>query len=387
MEMPDRGFSDREFRARLSKAQNAMTGAGLDALLLTTHPDFYYFTGYLTRFWESPTRPWFLIVPQCGEPIAVIPSIGAPLMASTWIDDIRTWSAPDLKDDGVSLLAETLREVLGKGRLGIPDGHETHLRMPVADFERLKACLPAITFAGDADIVHNLRMIKSEAEIAKIAHACAIADRAFGRVREIAQLGEMLDVVFRRFQMLGLEEGADWVSYLAGGAGADGYRDVISPARSVSLAAGDVLMLDTGLVWDGYFCDFDRNFSVGEPAHSIANAHMQLIEASDAGFEATRPGQRACDVFSTMERVLARDTSHVLSGRLGHGLGMQLTEKPSLLATDETVLQPGMVLTLEPSIPTHNGCMLVHEENVVVTETGAAYLSNPVRGEMENLMA
>jgi Xaa-Pro aminopeptidase len=69
--------------------------------------------------------------------------------------------------------------------------------------------------------------------------------------------------VFRRFQMLCLEEGADWVPYLAGAAGQGGYFDVISPATDAPLAPGDVLMLDTGAIRDGYFCDFDRNYSVG----------------------------------------------------------------------------------------------------------------------------
>ncbi|MEL7429159.1 MAG: aminopeptidase P family N-terminal domain-containing protein, partial [Pseudomonadota bacterium] len=84
-----------------------MAAQGLDGLLLTTAPELYYFTGYLTRFWESPSRPWFLIVPVSGKPVAVIPGIGAALMGTTWIDDIRTWNAPDLEDDGVSQRSDT----------------------------------------------------------------------------------------------------------------------------------------------------------------------------------------------------------------------------------------------------------------------------------------
>ena len=118
---------------------------------------------------------------------------------------------------------------------------------------------------GDYGLMWALRMIKSPAEIAKIETACAIGGRAFARVPEIAQEGAVLDEVFRKFQVLCLDEGADWVPYLAGGAEQGGYADVISPARSVPLAAGDVLMLDTGLIWDGYFCDFDRNWSIGTP--------------------------------------------------------------------------------------------------------------------------
>ncbi|MFW2345346.1 MAG: aminopeptidase P family N-terminal domain-containing protein [Brevundimonas mediterranea] len=73
-----RGFETSEFAARTAKAQAMMANHGLAALLLTTEPDVRYFTGYLTRFWESPTRPWFLIVPAHGKPVAVADVLSAP---------------------------------------------------------------------------------------------------------------------------------------------------------------------------------------------------------------------------------------------------------------------------------------------------------------------
>jgi len=71
-----RGFNIDQFEKRTLKAQRLMQQHGLDALLLTTETNVRYFTGFLTRFWESPTRPWYLIIPLKGKPIAVIPSIG-----------------------------------------------------------------------------------------------------------------------------------------------------------------------------------------------------------------------------------------------------------------------------------------------------------------------
>ena len=212
-----RGFDTQEFIARTERAQDLMATAGLSALLLTTEPEVRYFTGFLTRFWESPTRPWFVIVPASGPPVAVIPSIGAALMEQTWIDDIRTWSAPTPGDDGLTLLADTLRETVPQGEtIGCPDGIETHIRMPLADLTRLGGMIGRRRIASDKGILRRMRMIKSQAEIAKIETACAIAGRAFARVPEIATAGTPLDQVFRRFQMLCLDEGADWVPYLGG---------------------------------------------------------------------------------------------------------------------------------------------------------------------------
>ncbi|MBW4710010.1 Xaa-Pro peptidase family protein [Roseobacter sp. YSTF-M11] len=382
-----RGFPTSEYEARVGKAQRLMAEAGLAALLLTTEPEVRYFTGFLTRFWESPTRPWFLILPAAGRPVAVIPSIGAHLMGQSWITDIRTWRSPDYGDDGLSLLTDAFKELVPpSGKIGVPSALESHLRMPLSDYARLQDALGPERLVADKLIMRRLRSVKTDAEISKICHACTIADRSFARVRDIARTGVTLDEVFRRFQMLCLEEGADWVGYLAGGAGPGGYGDVITPAVSRELASGDVLMLDTGVVWDGYFCDFDRNYAVGSVPRDVDDAYARLIEATDAAFEIARPGATAADLFHAMDRIVSGGEGGSDAGRLGHGLGMQLTEWPSLIPQDDTVLEPGMVLTLEPGIEIAPGQTLVHEENIVVSGTGAEYLSAPAPRDLPRLM-
>lgn len=378
--MKVRGFPDVEYHERVTRAQLMMVDANLDALLLTTEPEIRYFTGFLTRFWESPSRPWFLIVPARGKPVAVIPSIGAPLMQSTWLSDIRTWRSPDYADDGVSLVVGALKGVVpAHGRIGIPSGPETHLRIPQDSWGHIVERLGSRSCVSDARVLQRLRMVKSPAEVSKIRTACGIADRAFARVRDIAGGGVALDAVFRHFQMLCLEEGADWVSYLAGGAGQGGYDDVIAPATDQKLTAGDVLMLDTGLVWDGYFCDFDRNWSVGDPDPETSDAYTRLLEATDAAFARAKPGTTAADLFHAMDEILTGGAGGGEAGRYGHGLGMQLTEWPSLIPEDHSELEPGMVLTLEPGLVLGPNRTLVHEENIVITDAGAEYLSTPAR--------
>lgn len=375
--IPPRGFPATEFQARVARAQARMADLDLAALLLTTEPDVRYFTGFLTRFWESPTRPWFIVLPLEGDPIAVIPAIGAHLMGQTWVTDIRTWRAPDYDDDGIGVLAETLADVVPEGgRIGLPDQMETHVRMPQSSLQSLQQRLHARVFTGDGALVRDMRMVKSDAEIAKIAHACQITDRAFARVPEVAAEGVPLSQVFRAFQALCLHEGADWVPYLAGAAGQGGYGDVISPASDTPLVAGDVLMLDTGLVWDGYFCDFDRNFAVGAPAPEVQEAHDRLMRAIEAGFAVARPGHTMAELFHAMNDVVNPGGGGSDAGRLGHGLGMQLTEWPSIIPADHTPLVPGMVLTLEPGIVVCGDRIMVHEENIVITDGPPRFLSD-----------
>lgn len=388
MTEPPRGFPEAEFRDRCIRIQTMMRAAGLDALLLTTEPDVRYVTGFLTRFWESPTRPWFVVVPQSGDPIAVIPSIGAHLMGQCWISDIRPWRSPDYSDDGVSLLRATLTDCTpAQGRIGVPSGLETHLRMPLDDWAALQAALAPRTVAPDAQIMRRARAVKSPAEIAKIRHACEIAGRSFARVPACAAQGQPLEAVFRRVQRLALEEGADWVAYLAGGAGPGGYGDVISPASARPLEPGDVLMLDTGVVWDGYFCDFDRNYGVGPPDAETEAAYQLLLEAEAAGFAAARPGATAAELFAVMDACLTGGEGGSDAGRLGHGVGLQLTEGLSLMPQDHTVLEAGMVITLEPGIEIAPGRTLVHEEVITITESGADYLSTPAPRHLPRLGA
>ena len=356
-----------EVAARLVRLRAIMEARGLGALLLTTPPDVAWATGFLTRFWESPTRAWYVVVPATGPTIAVIPQIGAPLMARCEVGEVRTWDSPG--SDGLPILADALS---GLGPVGVPDGPETHARMPLADLERLRA-EKSVTLVSDGGAMRAARLVKSAADIAGIERACAAASRAFGRLPQIAAEGAPLSQVFRRFQIAALEEGADWVGYLAGAAGPLGYGDVISPAADAPLAWGDVVMIDAGLVLGGWFSDFDRNVSFGAPGLAVAEAAARLDEATRAGFEAARPGATAASVWQAMNAVLGGPRA----GRLGHGLGLSLTEPPSLAPWDDTVLEEGMVLTLEPFATTGPETGLVHEEVIAVTEGGARWITGP----------
>lgn len=381
---PPRGFPAAEFAARLARAQRLMHQQEIAALWLTTEPEIRTFSGFLTQFWQSPTRPWFMIVPAAGKPIAVIPEIGAQTMAATWIDDIRTWPSPTPDDDGISLLLATLREAVGRtGRVGTLMGPETHLRMPLADYHRVRDGLDGVEWVDATPIVQALRPVKSAAEIEKIAYACELASETFAALPALVQAGNTEQAVFRAFKLDVLRRGADDVPYLVGGAGPDGYMDIISPPGERPLQPGDILMLDTGTVFDGYFCDFDRNFAVGRPSDAARRAYGVLHRATEAGLRAARAGRTAADLYHAMARELERwGTSGGGVGRLGHGLGMQLTEWPSLMPTDETVLQAGMVLTLEPGLEVVPGRMMVTEENIVIRDAGAELLTRRAPREL-----
>ena len=382
--MIERGFSNAELERRCARAQAKMAEAGMAALLIMTEADIRYFTGFHTLFWQSPTRAWFVIIPQSGKPIAIIPEIGAALMRKSGVEDVRTWSAPTPDDDGISLLVEALSvyEASG-GVVGLLKGHETQLRMPLGDYEAVMAQLPNLKTADATEIVRALRVVKTPAEQEKLRHICAIGSQTFDELPHFVKEGMPLEDVFRAFRMAALGHGADDVPYLVGAAGQGGYLDVISPPTRRPLESGDILMLDTGATWDGYFCDFDRNYAIGKADDEARRAYDVLWRATQAGLEAARAGNSCADLFHAMAKITKEiDPSGGDIGRFGHGLGMQLTEQPSHAAFDHRRIEVGMVLTLEPSLSYGDNHMMVHEENILITENGAELLTTRAAQEL-----
>ncbi|KKK88077.1 hypothetical protein LCGC14_2746780, partial [marine sediment metagenome] len=185
-----------------------------------------------------------MILPRSGGVVAVIPEIGADLMRGCAVAEIRTWPAPVPGDDGLTLLADTLSDLVPThGTIGLPMGAETSLRMPLADYMALAARLSPRRMVDATHTVQRMREIKSEAETQAIRAACRIADAAFAKLPERLHRAQSFADLSRLFQIDLLEAGADWVSYVAGGAGPGGYGNVIAPPGETPLLTGDIVML------------------------------------------------------------------------------------------------------------------------------------------------
>ncbi|MEZ7986545.1 MAG: Xaa-Pro peptidase family protein [Gammaproteobacteria bacterium] len=386
-EAPQRQFMLAEFEQRLARAQTMMRALKLDAVLLTTETNVRYFSGYFTQFWQSPTRPWFLILPLTGKPIAVIPTIGVVGMSNTWVEDIRAWPSPFPEDDGVSLLSQTLADLPKRfGRLGMTLGRETHLRMPQQQVQSLYASNHFDLVDVSREVLH-LRSLKSAAEINRVAHICGVTSNAFAELPNFARVGMTEREVVAAFRMELLHQGADHSPFIVSSSGPDGYDDIIMGPTDRLVESGDVLIIDTGTVWQGYFCDFDRNWCFGDCSDETKSAYTTVYQATNAGFEAAKPGNTTSDLYRAMWPIMhAGGALGNDVGRLGHGLGSDLTEWPSNTATDDTVLEVGMIMTLEPGMSYLNKSgqvkQMVHEENIVITEEGAQWLSIRAAAEL-----
>ena len=381
---PARGFPVSEFEQRTARAQRMMRDLKIDAMLLTTEPYVRYFTGFFTQFWLSPTRPWFLLVPAEGKPIAVIPTIGVVGMLDTWIDDVRSWSSPQPGDDGISLLTNAIKDLPTRyDRIGVPLGIESHLRMPANDFHQLKQNLSHKEIVDCSLLMLQLCNIKSAAEVEKIKYVCELTSDSFNALPGFAKAGDSERDVVKAMRIDLLQRGADHTPFMVSASGPDGYDNIIMGPTDRVLQKGDLLIIDTGTLYDGYYCDFDRNFAFGHASDGSKRAYETVFKSTDAGFAAARPGNTTSDIWRAMWKVLeAGGAEGNEIGRMGHGLGTQLTEWPSNTATDNTELMPGMVLTLEPGMSYDGGKQMVHEENILITDSGAIMLSKRAAAEL-----
>ena len=373
-----RGFSKKEYQQRVLKLQEKMQENNIDVVLITSPHNFRYFTGLDSYFWESPTRPWFLLIFQSNDPIAIIPSIGENALNKTWIQNIQTWQSPQPEDEGLSVLTELIKNtILQKGNIGCELGQESHLRMSINDFDKLRSNFSHYNFINASEIIWQLRIIKSSQEIKKIKNIISIASNVFDNFHNYIHKGMTEIEICNIFKKRLLNEGADHTLYMSCASGKGGYDQIILDPTEKKLQDGDILVIDTGTTLDGYFCDFDRNYGFGNISSESERAYDTLWEATEAGLDKVKPGVKCSDINHAMYSVLKK--AGLISnnvGRMGHGLGLQLTEPPSIMNNDNTILQENMIMTIEPCFEYKPKKMLVHEENILITSKGYERLTS-----------
>ncbi len=375
--MSNYGFKLKEYENRLEKAQSLMHLNQIDILLITTEQFMRYFTGFSTQFWQSPTRPWYLIIPIKGLPKAVIPDIGLSAMQKTWIKEIYTWPSPRPKDEGISLISKLINEFPSKfNNVGAELGKEMSLRMPLTDFFFLQSTLSR-KIIDASSILWELRLIKSNAEIDKIKHICKIASNSFENLPSLINKGDSERDIAKKMKIDLISQGADSIPYLPVISGVGGVSQIIYEPTNRVLKSGDILFVDIGSTYDGYFCDFDRNYSIGKASKIVNDIYEILWVATQNAIEVATPGLFLSDLWKLMANSLNKYLPNNFNkGRFGHSFGLQLTEPPSITFNNNMKLEPNMVLTLEPSIEFTPGKMLVHEENIVIRENGVELLTS-----------
>ncbi|MSO92806.1 MAG: aminopeptidase P family protein [Rhodospirillales bacterium] len=385
-----------EYKSRVAKMQELLDANRLDAMLVTSEDNYRYLTGFDSPTWVNLTRPRYCVVPRAGEPFLVVPANAAIICERTApsIADVRTWIAPNPADDGVSIVADGLRSFATKyKRVAAELGAESRMTMPIGDFLRLKDMLAPIEIVDGFKFLLALRMVKSPAEVARIRRIAGIVSDSFDALKGSLRVGQSELEAGQIFKIDMLKRGAHTVPYVCVSSDRGGYRSINVGPCERTFNKGDLLMLDTGSAFEGYYCDFNRNYVFGKPSDELQGFHQLVWDSTEVGLKAVRPGVRMCDVWKAMADYLAANAGkgylRKKQGRLGHGIGLRMCEPPSFSGIDETVIKAGMTLTLEPSIafpvPGKDGTeerVVVHEENILVTEKGCELLTRRAPREL-----
>ena len=375
-------FPKEEYLKRLDNIHKKLENENIDAIVITSPANFRYFSGLDSNFWESPTRPWFLIISKNGKIKALVPSIGLSAIESTFIKDIEVWQSPNPKDEGTSLLKKIIKTFPKNSNIGFELGMETYLRMSIKEFLKIKKDLQEYNFIDSTNIVWSLRKIKSDLEIKNIEKVCSITSKVFNNLINKISLGMSEREIATIFKKDLINNGVDYIMYLSCASGINGYNQIICNPSEKKIGDGNILIIDTGSTLNGYYCDFDRNFGFGNINQKSLDAYNKLWNATEKTLEIIKPGISCKEVYESLSKNLFSNNVKSSVGRMGHGFGLQLTEPPSIMIDDNTILEKNMILALEPSIEIENNLMLVHEENILITQNGNRLLTSRTPKEL-----
>jgi Xaa-Pro dipeptidase len=226
-----RGFPKSEYQQRFEWIRNEMMRKELEVIVLTSPNEIYYYTGLTTQFFQSPSRPYYLLLtPNYRTPIAIFPEImGSPILETTWVESCRTWVSPNKIDDGVSLLLETVQENLSGSdscKIGFVLGSETKLHPCYNDIHKIFQGLKSHEIQDVTSLIHEQRSIKSHLEIEKISHICDVVSNSLHNLPNLIELELLKNPSLRscfterdvcrvlRSDIMGQQHGADSIPYM-----------------------------------------------------------------------------------------------------------------------------------------------------------------------------
>jgi Xaa-Pro aminopeptidase len=245
----------------------------------------------------------------------------------------------------------------------------------------LQSILPDATFLSATDVLRSQRVIKSEEEIATMRRAGEITEAAFTDVLAQLRLGMTelevvteVDFQLRRHGSLGPSFTTSLYNSgpnhpLLHGQRQATWKRALNPPVTV--------LFDFGAIHEGYCYDFGRTVFFGDPTEEARRIHRLIMDSQAAGIAALRAGKATAEEVDAAARKVIEDGGYgkEFRHRLGHGIGMDVHEPPFLTATDTTVLQEGMLFTVEPSITQMESFSARVEDIIVVRPDGGEPLT------------
>ncbi|SUJ04731.1 Xaa-Pro dipeptidase [Sporosarcina pasteurii] len=220
-------------------------------------------------------------------------------------------------------------------------------------------------------IVEKLRMVKTTEELEILQQAAKIADDAFQHIIDYIRPGITELDVSNELEFFMRKQGATSSSFSI--IVASGLRSALphGVATDKVIESGDFVTLDYGALYNGYISDITRTVAVGEPSEKLKEIYAVTLEAQERALQSIKPGMTGIEADRiAREYIASKGYGEAFGHSTGHGIGLEVHEGPALSFRSETVLEPNMVVTVEPGIylPEIGGVRI--EDDIVITEDG-----------------
>jgi len=351
------------FQARQAKLREHLATTRFDALLISHLPNIRYLCGFTGS-------AGLLLVEEAGD---------------VFFTDVRydTQAHEEVKGAKVVIVHKAvltgLGEFLGARRkrargwtIGLESEHFT-----IAEKKRLAQVLPAGVRLKDApSIVERSRMVKDGDELARIRAAVALGAKLFERALEVLRPGVKETEVAAEMELAARRGGAEGMSFPT--IIASGARSALPHGRASEqvIARGGFVVCDFGVILSGYCSDQTRTVWVGTVPEDARKAYEAVREAQQAAIDAVRPGIPVGEVDAAARKVLKKaGLGRYFTHSTGHGVGLEIHETPRVADGQREVLQPGMVITIEPGVYFPGKWGVRIEDMVAVTASGCEVMT------------
>ena len=348
------------YRLRQQNLRDHLATTQFDALLVSHLPNIRYLCGFTGS-------SGLLLVEESG---------------SVFFTDVRydTQAHAEVKGAKVVIArqavlnaaADRIAALRGKQTIAIEADHVT-----VSDRKRLNDLLPThLRLKNASSLVERARMVKDEDELAVIRSAVNLGAKLFDRALEVMRPGVKESDVAAEMEYAARRAGAEEMSFST--IIASGERSALPHGRASDkpIKPGGFAVCDFGVILDGYCSDQTRTVWVGSVSEDARVGYEAVLEAQLAAIAAVRPGVSVGEVDGAARKVLRkRGLGRYFTHSTGHGVGLEIHEAPRLAAGQKAVLQPGMVITIEPGVYFPGKWGVRIEDMVTVTARGCDVLT------------
>lgn len=350
---------------RLQSLLLSMKDQGWDHVLVTDPKHVYYLTGFAS---DPHERFLGLLLSSANDPVLIVPALDANAAeAASTVKNIVTHQDTD---SPYLLLKEQIQGTAGTLALEKD-------QLTVSRYEKLRQHVNADRIEDVGLALRDLRIRKSAEEVKIIKNAVRLVEEVLTQGLAQVKIGVSELELVAELEYLMKKLGADAPSFatmvLSGPNTALPHG--VPGARRIE--AGDLLMFDLGVYAGGYASDITRTFAIGDLKPEAVNIYETVLAANLAGIQAVKPGVTYGSIDQAARNVIdGAGYGHAFVHRLGHGLGMDVHEYPSVHGLNQDILQPGAVFTIEPGIYLQGVGGVRIEDDVIVTGDGVEVLTS-----------